>query len=91
MSDGSEMTIENITEIVKGSEFKVFTDAMQNGGIVAGINLNGQEVTRKIIDSLTEFVKKLGFGGLGYLKFNKDGTVQSPLTKFLSEEDHFKY
>lgn len=81
-----EMKIENISEIVKGSEFKVFNDAIEAGGIVAGINLSRQEVSRKIIDSLTEFVKKLGFGGLGYLKFNKDGTVQSPLTKFLTDE-----
>ena len=85
-SDGNEMKIINITESVKGSEFKVFNDAIAEGGTVAGIKLSTQEVSRKIIDGLTEFVKKLGFGGLGYLKFNTDGTVQSPLTKFLSEE-----
>jgi len=85
-SDGEGIKIINITEIVSGSEFKVFQDAIANGGIVAGIKLSGQEVTRKIIDSLTDFVKNLGFGGLGYLKHNKDGTVQSPMTKFLSEE-----
>lgn len=85
-SDGNEMKIFNITEVVKTSGFKVFSDAIEAKGIIAGINLSGQEVTRKIIDGLTDFVKKMGFGGLGYLKFNKDGTVQSPLTKFLSEE-----
>jgi aspartyl-tRNA synthetase len=35
---------------------------------------------------LTEYVKTLGYGGLGYLKFNKDGTVQSPIVKFLTDE-----
>ncbi len=85
-ADGSEMKIEKITAIVKGSEFKVFNEVIEAGGIVAGINLSGQEVSRKVIDGLTENVKKMGFGGLGYLKFNKDGTVQSPLTKFLTEE-----
>ena len=81
-----EMKIENLTGAVKESEFKVFTDAVSEGGIVSGIKLTGQEVSRKIIDGLTDFVKKLGFGGLGYLKFNPDGTVQSPMTKFLNEE-----
>ncbi len=81
-----EMKIGNITEIVKESEFKVFSDAISNGGIASGIKLNRQEISRKIIDSLTEFVKTLGFGGLGYLKFNTDGTIQSPMTKFLSEK-----
>jgi len=81
-----DMKLQNITETVKASEFKVFADAISNGGIVAGIKLAQKEVSRKIIDSLTEFVKKYGFGGLGYLKYNTDGTVQSPMTKFLSEE-----
>ncbi|MDQ3020976.1 MAG: aspartate--tRNA ligase [Bacteroidota bacterium] len=81
-----ELKIEKISEIVKDSEFKIFIDAILSGGIVAGIKLNKQEVTRKIIDSLTEFVKDMGFGGLGYLKFNNDGSIQSPITKFLSEK-----
>jgi len=79
--------IVNITESVKLTEFKVFADAIQASGIVAGIKLSGQEVSRKIIDSLTEYTKSnLGFGGLGYLKYNTDWTVQSPMVKFLSEE-----
>ncbi len=82
-----DMKIENLSEIVKNSEFKVFQDALSvKAGVVAGIKLSGKEVTRKIIDSLTDFIKKLGFGGLGYLKYNSDGTVQSPMTKFLTEE-----
>jgi aspartyl-tRNA synthetase len=81
-----DIRIINVTEQVKGTEFKVFADATAQGGIVAGIKLTSQEVTRKIIDSLTDYVKTLGFGGLGYLKYNADGTVQSPMVKFLSEE-----
>ncbi|MBK9331976.1 MAG: aspartate--tRNA ligase [Ignavibacteria bacterium] len=80
-----DMKIVNLTETVKGSEFKVFNDALESGGIVAGIKLSSKEVSRKIIDGLTDFVKKSGFGGLGYLKFNADGTVQSPVVKFLNE------
>jgi aspartyl-tRNA synthetase len=81
-----DIRIINVTESVKGTEFKVFSEAVVSGGIVAGIKLTGQEVTRKIIDGLTDYVKTLGFGGLAYLKYNSDGTVQSPVVKFLSEE-----
>jgi len=82
--------IVNLSDIVKNSGFVVFENALNGNGIVAGVKLsfaeNKIDVTRKIIDGLTDYVKKLGFGGLGYIKYNSDGTVQSPLQKFLSEE-----
>ena len=48
------LKIENITEVVKRSEFKVFTEAIEGGGIAARINLSGKEISRKIIDGLTD-------------------------------------
>ena len=81
-----ELKISDITEIVKATDFKVFADAISAGGIVAGIKLPGQDVTRKIIDGLTDYVKTLKFGGLGYIKYNADGTTASPMLKFLSED-----
>jgi aspartyl-tRNA synthetase len=81
-----ELKISDITETVKSTEFKVFTDAISTGGIVAGIKLPAQDVTRKIIDQLTDYVKTLKFGGLGYIKYNADGTVSSPILKFLSDD-----
>ena len=81
-----ELEIVNITESVVETEFKVFADAINAGGIAAGIKLSGEDVTRKIIDSLTEYVKSLGFGGLGYIKYNADGTASSPMLKFLTDD-----
>ncbi|CAN5435492.1 aspartate--tRNA ligase [soil metagenome] len=85
-----DMKIEDLSSVVSGSGFKVFDDALNSKGIVAGIKLsfaeNKIEVSRKVIDGLTEYVKTLGFGGLGYIKYNADGTVQSPLLKFLSDD-----
>lgn len=81
-----EMKIVNITEQVKNTEFKVFSDTIDKGGIVAGIKLTQQDVTRKIIDSLTDYVKTLGAGGLGYIKIQTDGTLSSPMLKFLRED-----
>jgi aspartyl-tRNA synthetase len=87
------MKIKNVTELVKNIDFKVYQDAITEGGIVASINLSKEkcklknDVTRKVIDNYTELVKKLGLGGLGYIKFNFDGQIQSPLSKFFSDED----
>lgn len=87
------MKIENVTELVSKIDFKVYLDTIENGGIIAGINLSKEkcklksDVTRKVIDNYTELVKKLGLGGLGYIKFNADGQIQSSLSKFFKEED----
>lgn len=86
------MKITNITEIVKNVDFKVYKDSIAEGGIVVAINLSKEkcklknDITRKVIDNYTELVKKLGLGGLGYVKFNADGQIQSPLSKFIGEE-----
>lgn len=89
-----KMKIVNITDEVKDSEFKVFQDSINSGGIVAGIKLedlkdtkgNKIEVTRKVIDKLTDFVKENGLGGMAYVKISESGELQSPILKFLSEE-----
>lgn len=80
-----ELKIVDLTTAVNGTDFKVFSEAISQNGIVAGIKLPSQEVTRKIIDGLTDYVKTLKFGGLGYIKYNPDGTASSPILKFLSE------
>ncbi|MBN1634619.1 MAG: aspartate--tRNA ligase [Ignavibacteria bacterium] len=84
-----------ITEIVKDSEFKVFQDAVKKNGIIAAIKLDRIidnknkkiEITRKITDNLTEYVKQLGFGGIGYMKIGVNGEVSSPIAKYLSQEN----
>jgi aspartyl-tRNA synthetase len=81
-----ELKIHDITQAVKATDFKVFAEAINSGGIVAGIKLPAQDVTRKVIDQLTDYVKTLKFGGLGYIKYNADGTASSPILKFLSDD-----
>lgn len=85
------MLINNITPIVKDSEFKVFKDVLNNGGSVSCIKLNSGssqskiEITRKISDSYNEFVKKLGFSGMAFMKVNENGELQSSILKFLDD------
>ena len=79
----------NLTEKVKDSEFKVFSDAIKSGGCTFGINIkNGTaSVSRKEIDKITEGVKDFGAKGLAWTKINDDGTSSSSFEKFLSENE----
>jgi len=84
------MTFVEITDLVKGKDFKVFDDA----SLVAGINAAGcASFTRKQLDALTDFVKRpqLGAGGLIYVRYNEDGTLKSSVDKFYSEEELKKW
>ncbi len=77
------LAIEEISPIVKNSEFKVFRDAVAKpDGIVAGVCLSkGAGISRKEIDDLTEAVKKEGAQGLAYFKV-EEGKLESPIVKF---------
>ncbi len=84
------MTFVEITDMVKGKDFKVFDDA----ALVAGINATGcAGYTRKQLDALTDFVKRpqIGAGGLIYLRYNEDGTLKSSVDKFYNEEELKKW
>lgn len=81
---GLELT--TVSEIVANSGFKVFSGAVESGGIVALLNAKGcAAYSRKQIDELTEHAKKYGAKGLAWMKFNPDG-VQSPIAKFLDDD-----
>ncbi|NLK96635.1 MAG: aspartate--tRNA ligase [Epulopiscium sp.] len=77
----------NISDIAKDSGFKVFTDAIENGGSVRGINAKGcGNFPRKQIDSLIEVGKTYGAKGIAWIAVNEDGSLKSSFTKFLSED-----
>jgi aspartyl-tRNA synthetase len=76
-----------LTDLVKGSGFKVFADVAAGGGIIKGINAKGcAGFSRKEIDDLTEFVKIYGAKGLAYVKF-ENGEWHSPIAKFFTPEE----
>lgn len=78
----------DLSEILKTSSFKVFAGAIENGGSVRCININGkaEDFSRKDIDKLEAFAKTYGAKGLAWMKLNDDG-LQSPVAKFLAEEE----
>ncbi|MEK4494962.1 aspartate--tRNA ligase [Ureibacillus sp. FSL W8-0352] len=73
----------NLTDIVKDSNFKVFTSAVEKGGVVKAINVKGanDKFTRKDIDALTEFVAIYGAKGLAWIKVTEEGFT-GPIAKF---------
>ena len=74
----------NVSDIVKDCGFKVFTDAIANGGTVRAINAKGASFSRKEIDSLGEFVKTYNAKGLAWINIGDE--VKSSFTKFLPPE-----
>lgn len=81
------MELKNISEVVKGTEFVVFKNALENGGSVRAINAKGcGNFPRKQIDSLVEFVKTYQAKGLAWIVVNADGTLKSQIAKFFTPE-----
>lgn len=79
--------LQDISEIFKNSEFKVFKDCIDNGGVIKTIVIdNFSSITRKEIDKYTELAKKNGAKGLVVLKA-QDNELTGSARKFLSEDE----
>ena len=82
------MELCDVSDVVKDCGFGVFTGALEAGGSVRGINVEGQgAMPRKKIDKLVEYAKGCGAKGLAYLCMNEDGSYKSSFTKFMTEEE----
>ena len=82
------MELVDVSDVVKGCGFGVFTGALEDGGSVRGINVEGQgAMPRKKIDKLVEHAKGCGAKGLAYLCINEDGTYKSSFAKFMTEDE----
>ncbi|MDD5504174.1 MAG: aspartate--tRNA ligase [Candidatus Omnitrophica bacterium] len=82
---GMELT--DLTDDFRHSSFKVFSETINNGGIVKALKLSRPgEMPRSRIDELTDFAKESGLKGLAYLKRDGDN-FQGPIVKFLSAKE----
>lgn len=84
-----KMELTDLTEVLKDTEFRVFSGAILSGGSVRAINAKGiaSKLPRKEIDKLTEWIKDYGALGLAWTKINDDGTSSSSYEKFLSDAE----
>ena len=90
------LKLTELTEDMKNESFKVFHDAanQKNGRVVALRIPQGGQLTRKEIDTYTQFIGIYGAKGLAYIKVNdknrptnnENSGLQSPIVKFLSNE-----
>lgn len=81
------MEITDVTDLVAGSQFKVFTDAVKKKGVVKALKVpNGATFSRKEIDRYTEIAKIYGAKGLAYITFEK-GEFSSPIVKYFTKEE----
>ena len=82
---GMELT--DLKNVFKSSEFKVFSGALNDGGVVKAINAkNFACVTTGQMNHLTETAQLHGAKGLAFIKV-EDGEWKSPIVKFFSEEE----
>ena len=83
-----EMELVNLTEIVRGCGFKVFASVAENDGLVKAMNVKGcATFSRKELDDLTDFAAIYGAKGMAWVKILEDGSWQSPIAKFFTEEE----
>ena len=83
------LEIQDVTEVFKGTEFKPFAAVLEAGGTIRAINAKGlaDKLSRKNIDKLGEVAKTYGAKGLAWIAFREDGSINSPIVKFFSDEE----
>jgi aspartyl-tRNA synthetase len=80
-----EAEIVDLSGLFGSSGFGVFKDALAGGGTVRGLNVGPVEWSRARADALTERAKELGAKGLVWMVVEEDGSLRSPVAKFLDE------
>lgn len=78
----------DVSDIVENSGFQVFSSVVKNGGSVRTLNVKGavDKFARREIDALVDFVKLYGAKGMAWISMKEEG-MQSPITKFFSDEE----
>lgn len=80
------MELQNISEFLKGSDYKVFTSVIENGGQVKCIKVDDYaDIPRRELDGLVDYVKQYGGKGMAWIQYSNEG-IKSPFKKFYSEE-----
>ncbi len=81
------MEISDLSDLLASTEFGVFSTALKEGGTVRGFNAGTMELTRSKADALVDRAKELGAKGLVWAQVEGDGSLRSPVAKFLSKEE----
>ena len=83
------LELHTLTEVVKDAPYNIFQKIIANGGIITGINIKkdlaGDKIGRNEVDRYIAYVKKIGMGGLTWMRA-KDGTLDSNIVKYFTPE-----
>ena len=83
-----DLKLKDISKLFAGSEFKIFKDSVNSGGIVKAVVLEKAEgFSRKEIDAFSDVVKPFGFPGVAWLRMQSDGTWQGSIAKMLPQNE----
>jgi len=81
------MELKDVSDLVKGVDFQVFSSALESGGSVRGFNAEEcAALPRKQIDAFVELARTHKAKGLAWVILPEDGTVKSSISKFFTEE-----
>ena len=80
------LELADVTDALRGTEFKVFRATVDDGGIVKGLNAGRRELARSALDALIGRAQELGAKGLVWA-FREDEGWRSPTAKFLSDDE----
>ncbi len=82
------LELTTLNNVFSQTTFKVFKDQIDSGGIITGLLAKScGDYTRNQLDVLTDFVKKLGAGGLIWMRVKEGGELEAPIAKFLTDEE----
>ncbi len=81
------MEIIDLGSVFASSEFRAFAGALDSGGAVRGINVGNQGLSRAGFDKLVDEAQGLGAKGLVWMVGEEDGSLRSPVAKFLTDEE----
>ena len=80
-----DLEIVDVSQALRGSEFKVFESVLGNGGAVRALNAGAREMSRSELEGLNEVVQRHGGKAVAW-GFVEDGGMRSPIAKFLGED-----
>ena len=81
------LELADVTETVRGAQFKVFREAVEQGGIVKVLRIpDGERLSRKDLDGLPDLVAPYGAKGVAWVRITDSGW-QSPIAKFLTDAE----
>ncbi|MGC8657559.1 MAG: aspartate--tRNA ligase [Desulfomonilaceae bacterium] len=82
------LELKDVSSAIKNTEFGVFRNAVNTGGIVKALKVDdGAKLSRKELDDLRDFAAVYGGKGVAYARIKENGEWQSPIAKFLTDDE----